>query len=139
MYKMIISASTTQEANKVCNTVAKSIKKKLDGAYKFEKSSNICELWSTILYQIPKDVSDRYGLDRPTREKVNVMDVLIHFTSYSGKIRVEVTELQPNEKTIGFKLFKLNAFDDMQKGIKSVMDFIQKSIEKEFDGYEILF
>ena len=139
MYKMIISASDSIEMNKICNTVSKSIKKRFDGAYKYKKSSNICELWSTILYQIPKEVSDRYDLDYDTRKDVKVMDVLIHFTSYSGKLRIEVTELSPNEKTIGFKTFKQSIFNNMQKGVQSVYDFIKMSIEAEFNGYDILF
>lgn len=134
-----VNSAKQMEVTKLVNTVGKSLYKKLDGSYSFKKGNGFSEVKSTILYQIPKEVSDRYNLAQEEREKVNVMEVTISITTYSNKLRVEVIELSPEEKTIAFKTFKSDMFNNIQQGISVVYDFITSSIEKEFNGYEILF
>lgn len=134
-----VNSAKQMEVTKLVNTVGKSLYKRLDGSYSFKKGNGFSEVRSTILYQIPKEVSDRYNLVQEERDKVNAMDVMINITTYSNKIRVEVIELSPEEKTIAFKTFKSEAFSNIQQGLSTVYSFITSSIEKEFNGYEILF
>lgn len=135
----IVDASSNVSLPKVVNSVGKYLYRKLDGSYSFKKTSNSTEVRSTILYQIPKEVSDRYNLDKDTRNEVKVMDVTIDITTYADKIRVNVIEITPEEKTIGFKTFKSSIFQDMQTGLLNVYGFVTSSIEKEFYGYTVLF
>ena len=125
--------------SKTVNSVGKFLYKKLDGSYSMKKRSNTCEVKSTVLYQIPKEVSDKYNLSKEERDNVQVMDVLISVTTYSDKIRVEVVELSPEEKTIGFKTLGSKWFENMQDGLSEVWFFVTSSIEKEFEGYDVLF
>ena len=136
---MYILSSSNVNLNKVVNSLGKAIYKRLEGSYSFKKTSNMYEIKSTILYQIPKQISDRYNLVDEERNKVNVMDVTVNITTYSDKIRVEVIEVTPEEKTIAFRTFKSDWFDNIQTGINYVYSFITSSIEKEFNGYELLF
>lgn len=136
---MYILSSSNVNLNKVVNSLGKAIYKRLEGSYSFKKTSNMYEIKSTILYQIPKQISDKYNLVDEERNKVNVMDVTVNITTYSDKIRVEVIEVTPEEKTIAFKTFKSDWFDNIQTGINYVYSFITSSIEKEFNGYEFLF
>lgn len=136
---MYILTSSTVNLNKVVNSLGKAIYKRLEGSYSFKKTSNMYEIKSTILYQIPKQISDKYNLVDEERNRVNVMDVTVNITTYSDKIRVEVIEVTPEEKTIAFKTFKSDWFDNVQTGINYVYSFITSSIEKEFNGYELLF
>lgn len=138
MYRYIVTSSDI-DLPKIQNSIAKSLKKKLDGFYKLEKSSNMCEISSTILYQIPKRVSDRYNLPDDVKNNVNEMDVTITVKCYSNKIAVSIVEHTPEEKTIAFKSFKESAFINVQLGCKQVYDFIRNSIELEFSAYEVLF
>lgn len=131
--------SSVLDVTKLPGVVGKALYKRLDGAYSYKATSNTSEVKSTILYQIPVEVSDRYNLSQEEREQVNVMDVLIALTTYSNKIRVEVVELSPEEKTIGFRTFPKEHFDNVQDGVQRVLAFVAKSIKKEFDGYDVLF
>lgn len=131
--------SSTLNTTKLPGVVGKALYKRLDGAYSYKTTSNTSEVKSTILYQIPVEVSDRYNLSREEREQVNVIDVLIALTTYSNKIRVEVVELSPEEKTIGFRTFPKEYFDNVPDGVQRVLAFVAKSVKKEFDGYDVLF
>ena len=135
----IVDASANVSLPKVVNSVGKYLYRKLEGSYSFKKTSNTAEVKSTILYQIPKEVSDRYNLDKDVRDEVKVMDVTIDVTTYADKIRVNVIEVTPEEKTIGFKTFKSSIFQDMSTGLLNVYGFVTSSIEKEFYGYTVLF
>lgn len=135
----IVDATTNVSLPKVVNSVGKYLYRKLDGSYSFKKTSNTAEVKSTILYQIPKEVSDRYNLDKDVRDEVKVMDITIDVTTYADKIRVNVIEVTPEEKTIGFKTFKSSIFQDMPTGLLNVYGFVTSSIEREFYGYTVLF
>ena len=121
------------------NSCAKSLYKKLDGAYDIKTNSTTAEVKSTILYQIPAEVSDKYNLPDDTRNTVNQMDVRIDLATYSDKLRVEVVQLAPDEYTMGFKTFNSSTFDNVQKGIQKVFDWVKSTIEKQYSGYEVLF
>lgn len=135
----LYASNKSLNLSKTVNSVGKFLYKKLDGSYSMKKRSNTCEVKSTVLYQIPKEVSDKYNLSKEEKDNVQVMDVLISVTTYSDKIRVEVVELSPEEKTIGFKTLGSKWFENMQDGLSEVWFFVTSSIEKEFEGYDVLF
>lgn len=135
----IYCKSNNKDISSVMNSCAKSIYKKLDGAYSFKKLNNSSEVRSTILYQIPTDISDKYNLIKEERDKINVMDITIDFTNYSNKLRVNVIEITPEEKTLGHKSFPASTFENIQQGIQLVYEYICNSIKKEFQDYEIIF
>lgn len=137
---MIVTAkSKAFSPSQVPGRLGKSLYKKIDGSYSYKTTSNSSEVRFTVLYQIPPEVSERYNLSQDEREKVNVMDLLLSITTYSNKIRVELVELSPKEKTVAFKTFPADLFIDMPKGTSSVVSFIRSSVYKEFDGYNVLF
>lgn len=136
---ILCKQQTRINLTKVANSVGKSIYKRLDGGYSFVKTSTGCEVRSTILYQIPLELSNKYNLSYEQKTQVNVMDVLISITTYSNKLRVEVVELTPEEKTIGFQTFKDSTFTNVQEGVAVVMNFVQRVIRDEFKDYDVLF
>ena len=136
---LVCSSGTGVEMSKVQQSIAKRLYKELDGAYSLIKKSNLSEVESTILYQIPQHVSDYYNLPKDVRDEVNVMDVLISTASYADKVRIEIIERSPEEKTIAFRSFKAKDFENVQKGVQKVVDYIKFSIREEFSKYEVLF
>lgn len=138
MYRIVYSAKQL-DLTKIKNSVAKSVYKKLDGAYSFKKGSTGCQVKTTVLYQIPHYISKRYSLNKEEADTVNVMNIEIQFTVYSNKLRVYLAELSPEEQTIGFKTFNKDVFDNMQNGVQEVLDFIHKIIIKKFEYYDFLF
>lgn len=134
-----IKSSKEVDVTKLPGIVGKFLNNRLDGSYSFKRTSNSSEVKSTILYQIPIDVSKKYNLSKSEREQVNVMDVLVSTTTYSNKVRVEVVELSPEEKTIGFRTFAKEKFKDVHSGCQEVLAFVAKSVRKEFEGYDVLF
>ena len=137
MYFVICASNVP--ASKLPGIVGKALYKRLDGAYSYKATSNTSEVKSTILYQIPVDVSNKYNLAKEERDQVNVMDVAISLTAYSNKVRVNVIELSPEEKTLGHKTFVSEKFSNVQDGVQEVLAFVAKCVHKEFDGYDILF
>lgn len=115
---------------------AKYVYKNLDGSFKVEKDSTGWVVYSTILYAIPQSVVKRYGF---SDDEVNELDIRIDFKTYADKLRVEVIELRPDEKTIMFKTLKESTFNNVQEGYQTVLGLIKKSIQKEFQDYDILF
>lgn len=134
-----VTCSSGTPTSRLPGIVGKALYKRLDGAYSYKATSNTSEVKSTILYQIPVDVSNKYNLVQEEREQVNVMDVTISLTTYSNKVRVNVIEMSPNEKTLGHKTFVSEKFSNVQDGVQEVLTFVAKCIRKEFDGYDILF
>lgn len=139
MYRYIVSTAAPLNPTKLVNTVGKSISKKLLGTLRKRKESNECIVDCTILYQIPKEVSHRYMLPKEVRDNVGEMDVQISVTTYSNKIRVNMVQLTPKQKTMGCKTFKVDTFNNVQQGMKAVMTFIGKCVEREYPEYEVLF
>ena len=125
--------------NKIVNSIGKYLYKNLEGSYSLKKHSNSCEVKFTVLYQIPKNVSDKYSLAKAERDKVNVMDVCADVATYGNVLRVEILQITPESKTVAFKSFKAPAPLNVQKFLKRVLQFVTSSIEKEYEGYEVLF
>lgn len=123
----------------VRNSCAKSLYKQLDGSYDLKINSNYADVKSTILYQIPREISDCYDIPSDVKDKVNEMDVRISFAVYSNKLRVEIIQFAPEEYTMGFKTFNSNTFDNVQTGIQKVIKWVKNVIEKQYSDYEVLF
>lgn len=121
----------------VINQVGRYLYKHLDGAFKYQKSGNTFDIFTTVLYQIP------YLQRIPGRGKeyndVHEMTLNINLTTYANKIRVNVVEITPEEKTIGFDVYTPEQIQDPIRASSIIMDRIKRRITREFKDYDFLF
>ena len=119
----------------IVNQLGKYMYKHLDGAYKFEKHPNMFDVYTVVIYSIPSDIVKLYKLYADTNE----IELNISITTYADKIRVNITEVSPEEKTIGHDTFPLDIFTDMNKAYDIVYRKIVKRLTKEFSDFDFLF
>ena len=124
-------------ANQQVNRVGKYLYKNLDGAFKIKNSSNTCDVYTTVLYQIP------YLQQIPGRGKeyndVHEMTLNLNITTYQNKVRINIIEMDPNERTIGYDLYKPEVLEDLDFACKLIFKKVCKRISKAYQEYDLLF
>lgn len=126
-------------ANQQVNRLGKYLYKNLDGAFKIQNSSNTCDVYVTVLYQIPSEILKKYNITDEKYTDVHEMTVNISITTYQNKVRVNVIEMTNQEKTIGFDLYQPESLENLQESAKKVFQRVCKRISKEFADYDFLF
>lgn len=127
---------TTQpkyQGGQAVNIIGKYLFKHIDGAYNFKKGTNTYDVYFTILYQLKED----YRTDKD--HDMHEMNINISITTYSDKLRMNIIEISPREKTLGFNTFSLSKFDDLQAGYELVMNTLLKRLSKEYQNYDFIF
>ena len=109
------------------NRIGKAIYNNLEGAFKFVKSSNSCDIYTTVLYEVPGS------------NEVEEMTLDINLTTYQNKVRVNIIEMDEYERTIGFDLYRPEDLDDTQVSVVRVLNKVKHRIIKAFQNYNFLF
>ena len=133
---MIIEC-TTKKLNidgKLVNQLGNYLYKHLDGAYKFEKEPNMFTVYCTVLYTVPTDIQNRYKI----RDDIHEMDFTINLTTYSNKIRMNIIEISPDERTLGFDTLSEKELIDMPTAYSNIRKKFYKRIYKTFSDYEFI-
>lgn len=127
------------QAGQQVNRVGKYLYKHLDGAFKMDKTPNTCDVYVTVLYQIPPEILKKYNIKGEEYEKVNEMTLNLSITTYQNKVRINIIEVTPDEKTIGFDVYKPEQLENLQQSADTIFSKVCKRISKEFQDYEFLF
>ena len=137
---MIITSSYKNGTNpgKFVNTLGKYFYKHLDGAFSFEKSSNMFDVYTVILYQAPIEVIQKYGLEGKQAD-TNEAVIDINITTYQNKIRINFIMQDPEEFTLGHRVFNLEKSKDMEFIRDESMLYLKKRLEKYYEGFDFLF
>lgn len=123
--------------NQQVNRLGRWLNQNLDGVYKFKIGVNTCDIYLVVYYQYemmgerpgdPKRMSDLYEM------KLN-----INITTYSNKIRVNLIELSPEERTLGHFVINDDLAQDIAVCRKYVLEKVQSILHKVFEGYEFIF
>ena len=126
-------------ASQQVNRLGKYLYKNLDGAFKIQNSSNMCDVYVTVLYQIPAEILKRYNITDEQYTDVHEMTVNINITTYQNKVRINVIEMTNKEKTIGFDLYDAESLVNLQESARKVFQRVCSRIAKEFKDYDFLF
>ena len=121
------------QGGQAVNIIGKYLFKHIDSAYNFKKGTNTCDIYFTILYQLKEEYRTEKDHD------MHEMSINISITTYSDKLRINIIEISPREKTLGFNTFALTKFDDLQSGYELVMKTILKRLNKEYENYDFIF
>lgn len=125
------------QANQLVNLIRKYLYKGIDGAYKYVQGANMCDVFMVVYFQAPIIPDDP---SKPiTYGDVNEMTLDINITTYQNKIRVNVIELTPQERTIGHKVYAPEEMQDMKVARYTVLQQIIKQLYKAYNRYEFIF
>ena len=97
--KIICKYESKLSANQQVNRVGKYLYKNIDGAFKYKTSSNACDIYFTLLYQLPLESRDESK--GKEYNDIHEITVDINITTYQNKIRVNVIEMTPKQRTLG--------------------------------------
>ena len=110
------------------NKVGKYLRKNIDGAYKIAFAPEQCDVFMKMYYQTPGDP-----------DSFSEMDFIISIATYANKLRVNITENDANEKTIGQLVLDLFELNDLGTVKAKVMNKLTKSIVKEYSEYDFVY
>jgi len=144
---MLIECKTANlsSLNQVVNIFGKYLFKHLDGSIKFKKSSNMYDIWTIVLYQIPYEVRNLYDISEDKYKEVYEMLLNINITTYGTKLRINILEETPDNLTLGCKTFdiekvKLKHGNEYLKFmLKSLETYVRNRISKQYENYDFLF
>lgn len=139
--KILCSKQSTNNKfnlNQIVNSVGRYLYKHLDGAFDFKKSSNMFDVYMTVLYAIPLDIRHKYDLPKSS-EDVHEMTVNINLTTYQQKIRMNLLVSDPYERTISFSTYSPDKLQDMQSASRILYDRVKAVLCREFKDYDFLF
>lgn len=130
----ILCSSKKFQGGQVANKVGSYLYNHIDGAFKFEKSPNMYDVYFIVLYQIPEE-------NRTTAkdDEIHELPIDLNITTYQDKIRVNIIVQDEYEKTIGTKTFSYDKLDDLEKLRQTVLSFVEKKVTKEYQEYDFLF
>lgn len=117
---------------KQVNQVGKYVYKHLDGAFKVVTHSNTCDVYSTVLYQLP-----RLKCPIGKWDDIYEMTLCISFTTYANKLRMNVNEVSPNEVTLGHIV--VDDSIDVKELPSLIMSKIRKFVMKRYADYDFLY
>lgn len=89
----------------------------------------MCDVYFTLLYQDTNSGSD----------KVYDMTIDLNITTYQNKVRVNIIEMDPNERTIGYDCYDPNSMKDLQNAKKMILNKIIKKVSNAYKDYDFLF
>ena len=112
-------------ASKQVNRVGKYLYKAFKGI-KYTTSSNMYDVYITLLYA------------EPVSNDVQEMILDINITTYQNKIRVNIIEVTPKERTIGFDLYTSEEMMNLQEASKKIYQKILKRVSKAYEDYDFL-
>lgn len=124
------------QASQQVNRVGDYLYKNIDGAFKKVKTGNMCDVYFMILYQVPK-LQRRFG--HPEDREMNEMHINLNITTYQNKIRVNVLEVSPEERTLGSYVFSPEMMSDLPNAKKVIYDKVVKRVSKVYEEYDFIF
>lgn len=125
------------QAGQQVNRVGKYLYKHLDSAQDIKYSPNTCDVYIGLLYQLPRELQDWTKPD--DYNDMHEMKINISITTYQNKIRVNVIEVTPQEKTLGCDVYQPDEFLNIEEGCSKIYQRVCKRLTKEFQGYDFIF
>ncbi|WP_301003158.1 hypothetical protein [uncultured Duncaniella sp.] len=120
------------QAGPMVNKLGKYLNKNLVGAFKFRTSSNMCDVYLTFLFQRPWP-----GLGNV--DDVHEITMDINITTYANKVRVNIIEMTPQERTLACVVLDPNKIGDLEVMKQKVETKVRSSLDNAYEGYEILY
>ena len=114
------------------NRIGKYLKKNLDGAYKYVQGSNQCDIYVTLLYQLKPEFGGEVN-------DVQEISLDLNITTYQNKIRVNVIEVSPMKRTLGYNLYKPEDLENLEEAKELILNIVHRRVDKAYTMYETLY
>lgn len=125
------------QASQLVNKVGRYLYKNIDGAFQMKSTSNTFDVYTTLLYELlPEFQSPRNSKEA---NDVQEMTLNLSITTYQNKIRLNIIEVDPNERTLGYFLYPPELFDNMEAAFAKIQRDFNRTVTKKYERYEILF
>lgn len=125
------------EISQLVNIVGKYMYNHIDDAYKLAKTSNTCDVYMHIMYQDPS-IREKGKIPGKGYDDVFVMSINVSITTYSNKLRVNVIEMDPFERTLGFDLYDPISNGDIANLSNLIYNKVKKRIERTYKEYNFI-
>lgn len=125
------------QAGQQVNRIGKYLYKNVDGAFKYKTSSNICDVYFTLLYQIP--YLERIPGKGSEYNDVHEMTIDLNITTYQNKVRVNIIEMDPNERTIGYDVYSSDKLVNLDEAKQLILSKVIKKVSKAYQDYDFIF
>lgn len=144
---MKVFGAKLPDLSQTVNSLGKYLYNNLSGAFNYKRSSNMFDIWTIVLYQIPYELTKKYNIIENEYKDVYEMVININITTYQEKIRVNLIEETPDEFTIGCKVFNLEKLREQHPNqqlyfdaIKdATMDYLIARLEKHYEDFDFLY
>lgn len=139
--KILCKTDIKVESGKAVKMIAKHLKKNLGGAYKLTVGANTCDVYFLIYYEVPK-IHKLIGNspDKDEYNKVHEMHIDLNITTYQNKVRVNLIEITPEERTIGYDLYRPEIIQaDIVQARELIWSKVQKRLMKAYENYDFVF
>ncbi len=106
---------------------AKYLYKNIPGAYKINFGSMTSDVFTVVYYQVPGDA-----------HSFKEMNIDISITGYANKIRINITQMDHLEKTIGQIIFNEDDLLDKERCKYRIIEKMRTALVKEYSEYDFV-
>lgn len=128
------SNNNKMQSGQKVNKIGSYLYKNIDGAFKFEKSPNMYDIYMVVYYQLPVE-----SRRKPEDDELHEMIIDINVTTYQNKIRVNTIEQDENERTLGFKVYSDDKVENLEELRRVVLKTVKMQLEKAYKDYDFIF
>ena len=130
--KILCSSESKIPASKQVIRLGNYIYNHLDGAYKQVRSGNTVDVYSIFLYQLRPEYGGKVN-------DVQEMQIDINLTTYQNKVRLNVVEITPMERTLGSSVISEAKLEDLRSAMDYVLQLVAKHITRSYKEYMLLY
>lgn len=130
--KILCSSENKIPASKQVIRLGNYIYNHLDGAYKQVRSGNTVDVYSIFLYQLRPEYGGKVN-------DVQEMQIDINLTTYQNKVRLNVVEITPMERTLGSSVISEAKLEDLRSAMDYVLQLVAKHITRAYKEYMLLY
>ena len=123
--------------NQVVNMIGKYLFRHLIGAFKQVRTANSYDVYVTLLYQLPWSMR-KPGLGKEYND-VHEMTLDLSITTYQNKIRVNIIECDNNNRVLGYDVFPLELFNNLENAKSRIFNRVCERITNAYSEYDFLF
>lgn len=117
------------------------LKKNLTGVYKVQQPPNEYIIYTTIMYQLPKELRQQlkqYDEWKDKAEDIFEINIYFNITTYQQYIRVNIIMLDEYEVTLGYKRFEPTELISLPACKDKLLAYTEKQITNYFKKYEVM-
>lgn len=124
-------------ASKLVNMLGKYLYKHIDSAFKYNVSGNMNDIYFYVYYQRSRLNQDWTKPDE--YNDMHEMTINLNLTTYSNKIRINLIEVSPSEKTLGHATIECEKLQDLKSAHILILDKVHKLMKRAYKDYEFIF